>query len=452
MSHYVTAIGLDVHARSIKAFALNPMSGECERASFATTRQRSPSGHSASRSPGRSTRSGVTGFHLCRTLRALGLDCVVGAVSKDAAACRGPRQGRPTDATPSSWPACSPLVTSWRSGYPTRAPRPPATFRVPLPTPRDDLQRAKQRMSKFLLRHGHVFDETTPTGARKGNWTRAYWRWADAIEFAEADDAAAYEHYRDCVRRCQEARDALARRVAESAGRPGWKPAVDALRCVKGVDVATAFLLACEAGDFSRFRTAPEFASWCGLTPIGALERRDVVEGRDHARGQRPRALGARRGGWHVPMSSREAKPLASDQEVAPAVRRHAAKCNRRLQDRREAMSAAGKKPVVANCATAREMACWVWANSEDGRGVAPRRERQVPTRGTAAVRGRWEATRVFFYGQRGTATPANRLRSRPPAVANEMRSRGGHARILECQTCVEQTRPQVAPVPGEDR
>ena len=45
---------------------------------------------------------------------------------------------------------------------------------------RDDLQRAKQRMSKFLLRHGHVFDEPTPTGGRKGNRTRAYWRWADA--------------------------------------------------------------------------------------------------------------------------------------------------------------------------------------------------------------------------------------------------------------------------------
>ena len=57
---------------------------------------------------------------------------------------------------------------------------------------------------------------------------------------------------------------------------------------------------------------------------------------------------------------------------------------------------------------------------SEDGRGVAPRRERQVPTPRTAAVRGRWEATRVFFYGQRGTATPANRLRSRPPAVATK--------------------------------
>ena len=34
MSNYVTAIGLDVHARSIKACALNPMTGEVERASF----------------------------------------------------------------------------------------------------------------------------------------------------------------------------------------------------------------------------------------------------------------------------------------------------------------------------------------------------------------------------------------------------------------------------------
>lgn len=65
---------------------------------------------------------------------------------------------------------------------------------------------------------------------------------------------------------------------------------------------------------------------------------------------------------WHVPVSSRDPKPLAPGREVAPAVRRHATKCNRRLIDRREAMAAAGKRPCVANCATAREMACWVWA------------------------------------------------------------------------------------------
>ena len=49
-------------------------------------------------------------------------------------------------------------------------------------------------------------------------------------------------------------------------------------------------------------------------------------------------------------------------QVVAPDVRRHAAKGVRRLVDRRAALIEAGKKSVVANCATARELACWAWA------------------------------------------------------------------------------------------
>lgn len=47
---------------------------------------------------------------------------------------------------------------------------------------------------------------------------------------------------------------------------------------------------------------------------------------------------------------------------VSPEVRRHATKGNRRLKERRLALEGAGKEPVVANCATAREMAGWVWA------------------------------------------------------------------------------------------
>ena len=50
---------------------------------------------------------------------------------------------------------------------------------------RDDLSRSKQRLSKFLLRHGLVFDERTPTGRRKGNWTRAHWSWIESIRFAD---------------------------------------------------------------------------------------------------------------------------------------------------------------------------------------------------------------------------------------------------------------------------
>lgn len=54
------------------------------------------------------------------------------------------------------------------------------------------------------------------------------------------------------------------------------------------------------------------------------------------------------------------------------------------------------------------------------------------------------------FYGRRAAATPDNRPRSRrrPQAAATRC---GSDPRILECRTCVEQTRPQAAPPPGED-
>ena len=82
MSNYVTAIGLDVHARSIKACALNPMTGEVERASFGYDPASVAEWALGFESPKAVYESGVTGFHLCRALRALGLDCAVGAVSK----------------------------------------------------------------------------------------------------------------------------------------------------------------------------------------------------------------------------------------------------------------------------------------------------------------------------------------------------------------------------------
>ena len=46
-----------------------------------------------------------------------------------------------------------------------------------------------------------------------------------------------------------------------------WKPSVDALRCMKGVETVTALALACEVDGFSRFGSASRFASWLGLVP-----------------------------------------------------------------------------------------------------------------------------------------------------------------------------------------
>ena len=72
---------------------------------------------------------------------------------------------------------------------------------------------------------------------------------------------------------------------------------------------------------------------------------------------------------WHVPASSARPKAPTAGRPVPPEVARHAAKGNRRLRDRRLALERAGKRPVVANCATAREMAGWVWALGRMARG-----------------------------------------------------------------------------------
>lgn len=78
-----TFIGLDVHARSIKAVSLDVMTGEVRAATF---------GYDAGAVAGwvRSVdprarcvyESGVTGFDLQKRLSGLGVDCAVGAVSK----------------------------------------------------------------------------------------------------------------------------------------------------------------------------------------------------------------------------------------------------------------------------------------------------------------------------------------------------------------------------------
>lgn len=107
MSNATTFVGLDVHARSVKACAFVPETGETIRRSFGYEPCEIASWASSLPQHAKCVyESGVTGFHLCRELRSMGVDCVVGAVSKmhKPAADRGPR---PTGATRSSSPCSS---------------------------------------------------------------------------------------------------------------------------------------------------------------------------------------------------------------------------------------------------------------------------------------------------------------------------------------------------------
>ena len=97
MSNATTFVGLDVHARSVKACAFIPETGETIRKSFGYEPGEIASWASSLPQPAKCVyESGVTGFHLCRELGSMGVDCVIGAVSKmhKPAADRGRKTDR----------------------------------------------------------------------------------------------------------------------------------------------------------------------------------------------------------------------------------------------------------------------------------------------------------------------------------------------------------------------
>ena len=69
---------------------------------------------------------------------------------------------------------------------------------------RDDAVRAKQRLSKFLLRHGLAYDERNSAGQRKCRCTRDFWTWFGRIDLGDASAMATLDHYCECVHRADE--------------------------------------------------------------------------------------------------------------------------------------------------------------------------------------------------------------------------------------------------------
>ena len=96
MSNYVTAIGLDVHARSIKACALNPMTGEVSRASFGYDPASVAEWGSGFKSPKAVYIPALTASTSAARCRALGLELRRRGRLQDAAARPPTAAARPT--------------------------------------------------------------------------------------------------------------------------------------------------------------------------------------------------------------------------------------------------------------------------------------------------------------------------------------------------------------------
>lgn len=405
---HVTSIGLDVHARSVAAAAFNPFTGEVVHRDFGTDAAEIAEWALGFEEPRACYESGPTGFHMARELRALGLDCAVAAVSRMQRPAADAR--RKNDRRDAEF-----IARMLATHNIVEVPLPDAAVEAARDLDRalDDAtveyRRARQRLNMFLIRLGHVWDERNADGTRKGSWTRAHWRWISGIRL-EGPQRDVLEYYVTAARCAESDRRQLEKKVLALARTDRWRPAVEALSCIKGIDTLTAFRLAAEAGSFTRFRTAPAFASWCGLVPSerssGETERRGGIT----KTGNRLARTALVESAWHYLTCTPRPKAPAPGADVPAAIRARADDCTARLYRRREALAAAGKSSCKANAAVARELACWVWEIGRRAEGdprLTPSDNKPPAGRARASTHRRRAFTSPFLGSPR--AAPVNK-------------------------------------------
>ena len=128
---------------------------------------------------------------------------------------------------------------------------------------RGDLMRVRHRISKLLLRHGHVYYG----GAA---WTGKHEAWLREIRFPGSERAGtstAFEADLEALAVDRwPAENRLDEQIIALAAASEFTPVTRRLCCLRGISTLTGFALAVEIGDWSRF-TGASIGSYLGLTP-----------------------------------------------------------------------------------------------------------------------------------------------------------------------------------------
>src|SRR3989454_7690359 len=254
----MTFAGLDVHARSTHAAALDLLSGELRRARFAAGNEEVIDWLAGLPQPLRACyEAGPTGFALYRFARAAGIDICVVAPSKTPRASGDRIKSDRKDAEL--------LARLLLAGQlkPITVPSPALEAARHLCRAREqvrgDLMRCRHRVSKLLLLHARVYHASA--------WTKRHRRWLEQQQFDQAATELAYLDALAAVDGLVARKAALDERLSRLAREGEWWPTVARLRCFRGIDTLSAFVLCLEIGDWARFSRPAKLAGWLGLVP-----------------------------------------------------------------------------------------------------------------------------------------------------------------------------------------
>jgi transposase len=349
-----TSVGLDVHARSVVAAAIDGVTGELIQSRLSPSHDHVRAWLSDLPGPvAVAYEAGPTGFGLARALAAAGIRCEVVAPSK----LQRPSGDR--------------VKTDTRDAvHLARLLRLDEFTAVSVPTvdqenardlvraredARGDLMRARHRLSKLLLRQGIVY-----SGGRA--WTGAHDLWLRRQRFEAPALQLTFESDYEAVLAVQARRDRLDAAIAALAADSEFTPLVRRLSCLRGVSNLTALALAVEIGDWDRF-TGNTIGSFVGLVPSEYSSGASRVQGSVTKTGNTHVRRLLVEAAWHHRPRYLVGKTLRDRWELAtPAARARGDAGNRRLHQRWARFIERRKRNVVANVAIARELAGWCWS------------------------------------------------------------------------------------------
>jgi transposase len=297
--------------------------------------------------------AGPTGYGLYRALTAAGIDCVIAAPSKLI---------RPSgDRVKTDRRDAVLLARLLRMGevVPVTVPTVEQESARDLVRAREDarseLMRARHRMGKLLIRHGHVY-----YGGQ--TWNGVHDAWLRRIRFDQAGTRAAFDTAYESVALATARRDRLDAQIGAMAADSQYTATAHRLACLRGISTLTSFALAVEIGDWNRL-TGATIGSYLGLVPSehssGDKRSQGAITktGNSHAR----RLL--IESAWHHKPAYRPGKTIMNRWALAPApVVARADAGNRRLHHRWVQLEARKKKHTITTTAVARELAGWCWS------------------------------------------------------------------------------------------
>jgi transposase len=220
---------------------------------------------------------------------------------------------------------------------------------------RDDVQRARHRLGKLLLRRGLHW-------AGK-NWTKAHRQWITTIQWEHAAERAVVEDYLLAIAQVERRLVDLDARLTDTAQADPYREPVARLRCFRGIDTLTAMLILAELHDFRRFPSPRALMAYLGLVPSADSSADRHRRGRITKTGNTLVRRVLIEASWHYQHRPGVGRGLAGRRKgQPPRVIAIADKAQHRLCRRFRRLTAKDKPAGKVVVAVARELTGFLWA------------------------------------------------------------------------------------------